>query len=80
MDELDEILKKIWQNGYQINRWEDLKQELEDYYKEKFAKELEIEEIRRFNAGRHSNEFDIDNSMYGLRIAAGIIRGKNERI
>ena len=37
---LDEILKKLWQNGYQINQWEDLKSELRVYYGKQIAKEI----------------------------------------
>ena len=35
--ELDEILLKVWRNGYQINRWNDLKQELQAYFEKKLG-------------------------------------------
>ena len=40
MSELDAILKRVWQNGYDINRWDELKAELRAYFGEQIAREI----------------------------------------
>ena len=40
VSELDAILKRVWQNGYDINRWDELKAELRAYFGEQIAREI----------------------------------------
>ena len=83
--ELDEILKRVWQNGYGINQWEILKAELRAHYGEQIYKEI-MEEAKRCEAieeNRYSEEYESsrlasfnDGHIGGLTTAAHVARKK----
>ena len=57
--ELDEILRRVWQNGHGINRWEELKAELRAYFGEQIGEDIK-ERLQKIGRDRNGVEVDQD--------------------
>jgi hypothetical protein len=82
VSDLDLILKRVWQNGYEINQWDELKAELRSYFGEQIAREIEAKCNNPIVDSYRPGCWEYQDESFGVTCThisdAAIARGLNE--